>query len=555
MANAGRDQNSVPTLLAYSSAADGTLVALWADPTTHRLLVDIPGGSGTVTSVSVTTANGVSGSVANPTTTPAITLTLGAITPTSVTASGALKSSTSLILVETAGTTDTVTIAAPGDVTSSYTLLLPTAQSVGTKFLQNDGSGNLSWAAGTGATTALDNLASVAINLGLVPGTAGAIDIGSATKPWGFVWFSGSSATPGTNNFKLIGASTSGTRTATFPDANTLLPIASQVLTFSGPTAARTYTFPDASDTVMTLGASQSVTAAKTFAAATLKQAGAGAGVATFAYANTATNSTLTLPTSATDTLAALGLAQTWTAAQTYNAGFLKQAGAGAGVATFAYANTATNSTLTLPTSATDTLAALGLAQTWTAAQTYGTDILIATSPKIVTNIHDTNGNILVNIGATGSAVNYVKITNAITGTAGPIIAADGETNVDLKIAGKGTGKVHHTTGVYGDVTAYSPAGAGTATLTFNTSNIHSITMPAGNITIAFSNDSVGQIITIDIIQDATGSRTVTWPAGIKWAGGVAPTLTTTASKIDSLMIRVVTAGSAYYGYVAGQNI
>jgi len=42
------------------------------------------GGSGTVTSVSVTTANGVSGSVATATTTPAITLTLGAITPTSV---------------------------------------------------------------------------------------------------------------------------------------------------------------------------------------------------------------------------------------------------------------------------------------------------------------------------------------------------------------------------------------------------------------------------------------------------------------------------------------
>lgn len=45
------------------------------------------GGSGTVTSVSVVTANGVSGSVANATTTPAITLTLGAITPTSVTLS------------------------------------------------------------------------------------------------------------------------------------------------------------------------------------------------------------------------------------------------------------------------------------------------------------------------------------------------------------------------------------------------------------------------------------------------------------------------------------
>ena len=39
-------------------------------------------GTGTVTNVAVTTANGVSGSVATSTTTPAITLTLGAITPT-----------------------------------------------------------------------------------------------------------------------------------------------------------------------------------------------------------------------------------------------------------------------------------------------------------------------------------------------------------------------------------------------------------------------------------------------------------------------------------------
>lgn len=40
--------------------------------------------AGTVTSVSVTTANGVSGSVATATTTPAISLTLGAITPSTV---------------------------------------------------------------------------------------------------------------------------------------------------------------------------------------------------------------------------------------------------------------------------------------------------------------------------------------------------------------------------------------------------------------------------------------------------------------------------------------
>ena len=51
-----------------------------------------PSGSGTVSIVSVVTASGVSGVVANDTTTPAITLTLGAITPTSVAATGAISS-------------------------------------------------------------------------------------------------------------------------------------------------------------------------------------------------------------------------------------------------------------------------------------------------------------------------------------------------------------------------------------------------------------------------------------------------------------------------------
>ena len=57
------------------------------------------GGSGTVTDVSVVTANGVSGSVATSTTTPAITLTLGNITPSQVTISTAGAASTSEIAV------------------------------------------------------------------------------------------------------------------------------------------------------------------------------------------------------------------------------------------------------------------------------------------------------------------------------------------------------------------------------------------------------------------------------------------------------------------------
>jgi hypothetical protein len=59
----------------------------------EQILPTTSGGTGTVTTVSVATANGVSGSVSNPTTTPAISLSLGAITPSSIAASGTITGS------------------------------------------------------------------------------------------------------------------------------------------------------------------------------------------------------------------------------------------------------------------------------------------------------------------------------------------------------------------------------------------------------------------------------------------------------------------------------
>lgn len=76
----------------------------------------------------------------------------------------------------------------------------------------------------------------------------------------------------------------------------------------------------------------------------------------------------------------------------------------------------------------------------------------------------------------------------------------------------------------------------------------------SGNRTFALSNPAVGQQFTLIVQQDATGSRTVTWFSGILWAGGSAPTLTTTASKRDVLTFKCISAG-VYLGFVAGQNL
>ena len=76
-------------------------------------------GGGTVTSVSVTTANGVSGTVATATTTPALTLTLAAITPTTIVATGAV-SGTNLSGTNTGDQTITLTGNVTGTGTGSF---------------------------------------------------------------------------------------------------------------------------------------------------------------------------------------------------------------------------------------------------------------------------------------------------------------------------------------------------------------------------------------------------------------------------------------------------
>jgi len=43
---AQRDENSVPSLLAVSSADGETPVVVWADPVTHRLLIQLVGTAG-----------------------------------------------------------------------------------------------------------------------------------------------------------------------------------------------------------------------------------------------------------------------------------------------------------------------------------------------------------------------------------------------------------------------------------------------------------------------------------------------------------------------------
>ena len=65
----------------------------------------------------------------------------------------------------------------------------------------------------------------------------------------------------------------------------------------------------------------------------------------------------------------------------------------------------------------------------------------------------------------------------------------------------------------------------------------------------AFQNARAGGTYVLIVKQDSNGSRTVTWPSAVRWSSGIAPTLTTTASRADVAYFTY--DGTVFYGSVA----
>lgn len=59
---------------------------------------------------------------------------------------------------------------------------------------------------------------------------------------------------------------------------------------------------------------------------------------------------------------------------------------------------------------------------------------------------------------------------------------------------------------------------------------------------------------TLLLLQDGSGSRTVTWPSSIDWGTTGAPTLTTTANKVDVVTFLSVNGGKTWYGFMSAKG-
>ena len=93
------------------------------------------------------------------------------------------------------------------------------------------------------------------------------------------------------------------------------------------------------------------------------------------------------------------------------------------------------------------------------------------------------------------------------------------------------------------------------ATITWDasTQDVCKVTLGGNRTLAAPTNNTTGQFISILVIQDSTGSRTLTWNAVFEFAADTAPTLTTTASKGDVFVFRY--NGSKWLEVGRNQNL
>ena len=150
----------------------------------------------------------------------------------------------------------------------------------------------------------------------------------------------------------------------------------------------------------------------------------------------------------------------------------------------------------------------------------------------------------LTNFGLTATAaeINYLDITTLGTSEASKAVTADA--NGDVVISEEFTAKS------YNETYAAIPAND----IDCETGNFFSKTISA-NTTFTFSNPPAsGTAFGFVFELTVSGTRTVTWPSSVEWAGGTAPDAPA-SGETDILCFITHDGGTTWYGFLGGDAV
>ena len=159
--------------------------------------------------------------------------------------------------------------------------------------------------------------------------------------------------------------------------------------------------------------------------------------------------------------------------------------------------------------------------------------------------------NILDGVTSTATELNYNDITTLGTVQTSKTVTADSSgvvNHADYQVVRPYFKDYAETVSALGDV------GGGTDAIDVTAGNVVTATVSTATQTFTFTNPSAtGRACSFTLILTNGGSQTVNWPSSVDWAGGDAPSLT--SSGVDILTFTTVDAGTIWYGFAAGTDM